>query len=49
VVDAQWRRWRPGVLELRAALAVRAQEARVLAARLARDIRHRWATFRSHL
>jgi hypothetical protein len=46
VVDAQWRRWRPGVLELRAALAVRARELRLLAMRLGRDIRQRWAAFR---
>ncbi len=41
-VAAQWRRWRPAMLELRAALAVRAQELRVRAGRLAREIRHRW-------
>ena len=46
-VAAQWRRLRPAMLEMRAALAVRAQELRVLAVRAARDLRHRWAAFRS--
>jgi hypothetical protein len=41
-VVAQWRRWRPAMLELRASLALRAREVRVLAARVGRDIRHRW-------
>ena len=47
-LGAQWRRMRPAMLELRASLAVRAQELRVLAARAARDLRQRWAAFRSH-
>jgi len=41
-VAARWRRWRPAMLELRAGLAVRVQELRVRAGRLAREIRHRW-------
>ena len=47
-LDVQWRRMRPTMLEMRAALAVRGQELRVLAARAARGIRHRWAAFRSN-
>jgi len=46
-VDAQWRRWRPTTLEMRAALAVRVREVRLLAARAMRGIRQRWAAFRT--
>jgi hypothetical protein len=45
--SSQLRRWRPTMLAIKASLAVRAQELRVRAARLAREIRHRWAAFRS--
>jgi len=44
-LGAQWRRMRPAMLEMRAALAVRARELRAVAARAARDIRQRWAAF----
>jgi hypothetical protein len=43
----QWRRMRPAMLEIRAGLAMRAHEVRVLAVRAARDVRQRWAAFRS--
>jgi hypothetical protein len=44
---AEWRRWRPAVLRIRAALAVRAAELRVLGRRALRDLRQRWAAFRA--
>ena len=46
-VAAQWRRLRPAMLEMRAALALRAREVRAMAARAMQDIRQRWAAFRA--
>nr|ALS89612.1 apolipoprotein A1/A4/E domain protein [uncultured bacterium] len=46
-LGAQWHRMRPAMLELRASLAVRAQDLRTAAARVARDLRQRWVAFRS--
>jgi len=46
-VAAQWRRWRPTMLEMRASLAARVVELRVLGRRAMRDIRQRWAAFRA--
>jgi hypothetical protein len=44
---SEWRRWRPVVLRIRAALAVRALELRALGRRALRDLRQRWAAFRA--
>jgi hypothetical protein len=44
---AQWRRWRPAMLAMRAALAARAMELRLLGRRAMHDLRQRWAAFRA--
>ena len=46
---AQWRRWRPAMLELRAAMRAAAERLRARARQLLRDLRERWATLRSTL
>jgi hypothetical protein len=46
-VAAQWRRWRPAMLELRAAMLAAAQRLRLRAGQVLRDLKQRWATLRS--
>lgn len=48
-VAAQWRRWRPAMLELRAAMQAAALRMRLRAGQLLRDLKQRWATLRSSL
>jgi hypothetical protein len=49
LVAAQWRRWRPAALELAAAMRASLERARAGTGRLLREMRERWATFRSSL
>lgn len=44
---AQWRRMRPAMLELRAAMLAASQRLRLRTAQLLRDLKQRWATLRS--
>jgi hypothetical protein len=44
---AQWRRMRPAMLELRAAMRTTAERLRVRAAEVLRDLKARWAALRS--
>jgi hypothetical protein len=46
---AQWRRWRPAALELATAMRASLARARTGTRRLLREMRERWATFRSSL
>jgi hypothetical protein len=46
---AQWRRWRPTMLELRAAMRAAADRLRTRGRQLLRDLKERWATLRSSL
>jgi hypothetical protein len=47
LVAAQWRRWRPSVLELRALMRATADHLRARGRRLLRDLKERWAVLRS--
>jgi len=44
---AQWRRMRPAMLELRAAIRAAGERLRVRAAEVLRDLKARWAALRS--
>ena len=44
---AQWRRMRPAMLELRAAMLAAGERLRVRAAEVLRDLKARWAALRS--
>lgn len=46
-VAAQWRRWRPAMLEARAAMRAAADRLRMRAGQALRDLKARWATLRS--